>query len=131
MPFQDSTQIDVSTVWVVSSDSEARRLIGLNLMKRGFNIVEASLEDGLPASNAPPRLVIVDVSLTSASGQEVVDSLRRIPGVEGVPLVLLLSTAPTAGQLAAFQPARWLEKPLDMDSLLTLVRECMASQQAE
>ncbi len=133
MPLQDSyhTQMDTPTVWVISPDPETRRLIELNLTKRGFNTVEASLQGNLPASNVPPQLIILDVDLPGTSGLEVVDSLRRTFKVEGVPLVLLLSTAPTAGQLAAFQPARWLEKPLAMDSLLALVRESIASQQAE
>jgi hypothetical protein len=39
--------MDVHKIWVISPDPDTRRLIGLNLNKRGFGVLETSPQDGL------------------------------------------------------------------------------------
>lgn len=110
-------------VWVISPDPDTRRLIGLNLTKRGFRTLEVSSQREVPLSSEKPQLIVLDVDPLDESGWEAVEAVRHSPWAQGVPLVLLASAAPTANQLATLQPVHWVEKPLTMDALLALVRE--------
>jgi len=128
--------MDVHKIWVISPDPDTRRLIGLNLNKRGFGVLETSLQDGLVPfgfaqdrpSGAEPQLIILDVDPPNESGWETASTLRQIPGLQETPMILLLSAAPAARRLVPLQPVRWLEKPLDMNALLALVRQSLGQQ---
>lgn len=117
--------MDAPVVWVISSDPDTRRLIGLNLSRRGFRILEASRQDELPASVVPPQLIILDVDLSDEPDWEAAGALRQNPWARGIPLILLLAAVPRVRQLAPFQPVRWVQKPLAMDVLLALVRQSL------
>ncbi len=117
--------MDIPMVWIISPDPDTRRLIGLNLSKRGFRILEASPQDGVVSPSEKPQLVILDVEPPDESGWQTARKLRRSSWTQDVPLILLLSSAPAPRRLAPFQPVRWLEKPLAIDALLTLVRESL------
>jgi len=139
--------MDVHKIWVISPDPDTRRLIGLNLNKRGFGVLETSPQDGLAPfsgvypersrgaqdrpSGAEPLLIILDVEPPGESGWEAASVLRQSPGLQETPMILLLSAAPADRRLVSLQPVRWLEKPLAMDVLLALVRESLGRQVAE
>jgi DNA-binding response OmpR family regulator len=118
-------------VWVISPDPDTRRLIGLNLSKRGLRVLEASPQGELALSGAKPHLIILDVDPPDESGWEAASVLRQSPRLQGVPLILVLAAAPTASRLVPLRPVRWMEKPLAMDALLALVRECLTPPEAE
>ena len=123
--------MDVHKIWVISPDPDTRRLIGLNLNKRGFGVLETSPQDGLVPSSAEPLIIILDMDPPDESGWEAASVLRQSPGLQETPMILLLSTAPAARRLVSLQPVRWLEKPLAMGALLALVRESLGRQGAE
>ena len=120
--------MDEPVIWVISPDPDTRRLIGLNLSKRGFGVLETSPRDGLRPSYTEPQLIILDVDPPDESGWEAASALRQIPGLQETQMILLLPTAPAAKRLIPLQPVRWLEKPLAMDALLALVRESLGQQ---
>ncbi|HSR33501.1 MAG TPA: hypothetical protein VLY63_23285 [Anaerolineae bacterium] len=113
-------------VWVISSDSDTRRLIGLNLSKRGLCLQEMSSQGEMVRSGASPELIILDEDPHGRAGWKEAKALRRYPRLPDVPLILIVSTAPTPSQLVSLQPVRWVEKPLAMDILLALVQESLA-----
>ena len=120
--------MDAPTVWIISCDPDTQRLISINLSRRGFQIQEFSSQEELPPAGARPQLVILDASLADEPDWEAIDALRRLPSAMGVPLILLLADAPPASRLAPFQPVRWVEKPLAIDTLLLVAREEMGEQ---
>ena len=115
--------MDIPIAWVISPDPDTRRLVGLNLSKRGFHVVETSPLDKLVSSGARPHLIILDVDLPDEPAWESVKLLRQSARAQDVPLILLLSVAPTASQIASLQPAHWVKKPLAIDEFLALVRD--------
>lgn len=117
--------MDDHSVWVISADPDIRHLIGLNLSKRGFQATEVTGLDMPLSPWAKPDLIVLDVEPPDESGWATAEALRRRPWAQEVPLLLLLAAVPTTGQLAALQPACWVEKPLAMEALLTLVRETL------
>ena len=128
--------MDEPMIWVISPDPDTRRLIGLNLNKRGLGVLETSPQDMLPPygfaqdrpSGAESLLIILDVEPPGESGWEAASVLRQSPGLQETPMILLLSAAPATRRLVPLQPVRWLEKPLAMDVLLALVRESLGQQ---
>jgi len=85
--------------------------------------MEISPQDKLPPAWTRPQLIILDVDPPDEAGWQMAETLRRKSWGQGIPLILLLATAPTPSRLTHFQPARWVEKPLAIDALLSLVRE--------
>jgi len=120
--------MNAPVVWVVSPHSSARQMIGLNLSKRGYRIVEASSLVDLKIPSGEPDLIVVDVEPPDESGWEVVRALRQNGSSQGVPLILLLATPPTISRIHSFHPGRWMKKPVDTDALLALVRESLPQQ---
>lgn len=109
-------------------DLEVRRLIRLNLHKRGLQAREVdSLVSVSPASEAPD-LIIVDVDTPYSQEWEEVRAWRQSQGGGEVPLIVLFSIAPSERYLASVAPAWWLEKPFAMESLLALVWDMLAQQ---
>ncbi len=119
---------DAPKIWIISPDPDTRRLIRLNLKKRGMSVLETSPQDGLKPSRAEPQLIILDMDQPDESDWEAASALRRCPGVQGAPMILLLAAAPSARRLVSLRPVRWLEKPLAMDALLDLVRQSLGQQ---
>ena len=117
--------MDVPLIWVISPDPDTQRLIALNLKKRGFGVLEACLQDEPAPTGVEPQLIILDVDQPGESGWEAAGALRQGSGAQEVPMILLLPSAPSTRRLTPFQPVRWLEKPLDMDALLILVRQSL------
>ena len=113
-------------VWVISSDSDTRRLIGLNLSKRGLRVREISPEDELAPAGADPHLIILDSDAAGQVDWRAASALRQDPRLRDVPLILILTAAPKPSRLVPLQPVRWVEKPLTMDALLSLVRKSLA-----
>ena len=96
--------MDVPTVWVISADPDGRRQIGLNLSKRGFRTLGVSAPDGLTRDDAKPDVIIMDGAPFDESGLEAAGALRRSGWLQDVPLILVLTTPPTARQLAPPRP---------------------------
>jgi heterodisulfide reductase subunit C len=116
--------MDLPTVWVISSFPATRRVLGLNLSKRGFAIEEASRPDELSAAGAPPALIVIDIGAPGTLGWDAATAIRETPKLRRVPLILLVANAPTMSNLLSLRPARWVAEPVDADVLL---REVWAS----
>jgi DNA-binding response OmpR family regulator len=123
--------VDAPTVWIISHDPDTRRLISLNLNRRGFQIQEFSSPGELPSSGARPLLIFLDANLPDEPDWEAIGVLRQVPSTSGVTLILLLADAPATSRLAPFQPVRWIEKPLAIDTLLLVAREELGDQRSE
>ena len=124
---REVSSMDAPTVWIISPDPDTRRLIGLNLRKRGLRTVEVSTRDELTRDGVKPDLIILEGAPSDESGVEAAGVLRRNGWLQGVPLILLLTSPPVTRQLVPLRPVGWVEKPLSMDALLAQVRECLAA----
>ena len=120
--------MDVTVAWIISPHASTRQLVGLNLNKRGFQVMEAASPSELRRSDAEPHLIVVDIDPLNGSGWEALSLLRKNPALGMVPLILLLADTPTSGRLASLDPVRWMSKPVDIKVLLKLVQECLPQQ---
>ena len=78
-------------VLIVDDDAQTRLLVTETLEPEGFAIEEAaSGKAGLDAfQRVRPALVLLDVSMPGMNGFECCERLRRLPGGERAPIVVL------------------------------------------
>lgn len=82
---------DMPVVLIVDDDAQTRLLVTEALEPEGFGIEEAvSGNAGLEAfQRVRPDLVLLDVTMPGMSGFECCERMRRLPGGERVPIVVL------------------------------------------
>ena len=78
-------------VLIVDDDTQTRLMVAETLEPEGLRIEEAaSGKAGLDAfQRVHPALVLLDVTMPGMSGFECCERLRRLPGGERVPIVVL------------------------------------------
>jgi CheY-like chemotaxis protein len=114
------------TVLVVEDETELRELMREALELNGYAVVTA--DDGRSALEALARieqlcLVLLDLLMPGMNGLEFFEKMRKRPELAKVPVVVH-SSAPA---LAPAGVTRVLQKPLDFDRLLSVVREYCAA----
>ncbi len=79
------------TVLVVDDDATQRFLSREALERRGYRIEEADQGDtGLEAAQSlKPDLMLVDVMMPGLNGYELCEAVRRTPGIERTPIILV------------------------------------------
>jgi DNA-binding response OmpR family regulator len=110
------------TTLVCEDDQKIRLLIRLTLEAEGSHVVEAG--DGMSAialaGSVKPDLVLIDMSLPDCDGAYVVRSLKALPELEQVPILLTVDRV-SADDLAETEEAGitgFLLKPFDVSELV-------------
>jgi DNA-binding response OmpR family regulator len=108
-------------VLVVDDDTLLRRIIGLNLTKRGLFVREAnSCEAAVSAlADATPDVLILDLNLPDGDGREVLRELNRRGFT--VPTLVITAGPLRPGWFGEFRPQSFLRKPFVMELLLDRV----------
>jgi DNA-binding response OmpR family regulator len=118
--------MDALVAWVISRDPDMRRVIELNLCRRSIRCIDVTLgEMGVPSFK--PQVIILDVDPPAGLDWEAARALRRTNSLHAVPLIVIATASPAASQLEALKPVFHVRKPLAMDELLAVVRECLNS----
>lgn len=122
----------MATVLVVDDEPEIRASLRGILQEEGLRVVEAA--DGVQAFAAihreRPDLVILDIWMPEVDGLQL---LQQLQGAMPPPEVIVISghgnieTAVKATKLGAFD---FLEKPLSLDALLTVVQRALSHHES-
>lgn len=118
-------------ILLVDDDPDIRRIAALSLGRLGgFGVVLAAsgAEALLAVANAPPDLILLDVSMPGMDGPATLAALRASPSTAGIPVVFFTATA-TASEverLCALGAAAVLPKPFEVAELPRLVRDILA-----
>jgi CheY-like chemotaxis protein len=123
-PGEDPTPI--KTVLIVEDDADIRDVLTILLQDATpYQVVHVA--DGFAALKLVrtliPHLVLLDYLLPGMDGLECLDRLRESKGCEQTP-VILMSAAPPKG-VTSRPDLTFLEKPFEMDTLLTLIRHIL------
>lgn len=117
-------------VLIVDDSPSVRQQVGLALKQAGFSILEAvDGQDGVNKINQDRDIgmVICDVNMPRMNGLELVESVQRTPGRNGLPIVMLT----TEGQPQLMQRAKkagakgWIVKPFKANLLVAAVQKLM------
>jgi DNA-binding response OmpR family regulator len=116
----------ISKILVVDDDSNAVKLLKLNLEAYGFDVVMAiNGRDGLDkASSESPDAIILDVRMPDLNGWQVCERLKKDPKTKAIPVIFLTAYS----QKNEFEKSKtlgaelFLTKPLDPVELTQKIR---------
>jgi two-component system cell cycle response regulator DivK len=118
----------LKTVLVVEDYADSRFMMGRLLEMSGYRVLEAA--DGREAVNIAerecPDVVLMDLQMPVLDGFTATSIIRRIERTCRVP-VIAVSAQSTEDFVAAARRVgcdHFVEKPVDFDHLLKLIREC-------
>jgi DNA-binding response OmpR family regulator len=117
------------TILIVDDDKDL--LLGLNIRLKGagYNIILAT--DGpsavSKAQRENPNLIILDIGLPGGDGFLVLERLKSLIPVAGIPIIVLTARNPHINKERALKSgaAAFLQKPADNDELLGTIRKIL------
>lgn len=77
-----------------------------------------------------PELVLLDLVMPGATGEDVLERLRDLPGMSDVPVVVMSAVPEAEARARAMGAAGVLEKPFDPDGLMQAVDGTIALARA-
>lgn len=116
-------------ILIVDDDQDIRRLLGHRLKVENYEPIFAG--DAISAVNVArkeePDLLILDIGLPAGDGYVVMERLKAMPALEGIPVIIVTARdvagerdhAALAGATALFQ------KPFDHEKLMDAIREAL------
>jgi DNA-binding response OmpR family regulator len=130
-PGEDRTPL--KTVLLVEDDVDIRDALTI-LLHEATPYQVIGVPDGFAALKVVrtlvPHLVLLDYLLPGMDGLECLDMLRANKGTEQTPVILMSAGLPEGVQKRGLLQARsdliFLEKPFEMDTFLTLIRQILA-----
>jgi two-component system alkaline phosphatase synthesis response regulator PhoP len=122
-------------VLVVEDDMVVSRLVTHLLTRRGYKVQHVA--DGLRAqqilaTDHKPAVVVLDVMLPYVSGFELMSQIRRTPGWDDVPVIVLTSKSHESDILRAFDSGvnDYVVKPFRPEEFVARVRRLAETRRA-
>lgn len=121
----------VPTVLMIEDHDDTACLVRFILERNGYAVRHAP--DGknakrLTESSEPPDLVLLDISLPSLSGFEVLHAIRSTPTWEQIPVVMLTANGrpESMAEATTLGATEYLKKPFTPEHLLRTVASFMS-----
>ena len=111
-------------ILIVEDDDGAREALADCLELEGFSV--ASARNGKEALDylhraPPPKLILLDLFMPVMTGWEFRDAQKKDAAIADIPVVVV--TAFSAGITRQIDAALVMHKPLDLDRLVTVIRD--------
>lgn len=113
------------TALVADDNEQIREMICYELEKRGFTTRAAG--DGKEAlvkiAEGKPDIIILDIEMPFVGGEEVCERLKKDPGTQNIPIILLSARRPSKRILRnkSGAPIKYVEKPCTFKCLLAQI----------
>jgi CheY-like chemotaxis protein len=130
----------MQNVLIVEDENPLRRILTLNLARRGYNVIEADTSEAAldavraaVAGGIPFDLILLDINLPDQSGWDVLRRLREDPQLAMLPppaVIVMTAVRPQDKRVAEFHPDAVLLKPFPIEALLRLSERVLAKQPA-
>ena len=121
----------MSTILIVEDNAVTRQIMRLSLAAQGYKVVEA--EDGGTAiekmAECEPALVIQDLALPDIDGLSLAQTLRSLPGMEGIPIVAFSAFVDRLEEARATNDIfrAFVPKPIEPSKLVSLVKRLISA----
>ena len=117
------------TILIVEDNPDAREMVSILLAAEGYSVSTA--EDGQQAldlvKDSPPDLIITDIQMPKVDGIEMIKRIRELFKSKPMPIVVMSAFGNGKTRDAIEAGAnRSAPKPMQVDSLLNLVRQLLA-----
>jgi CheY-like chemotaxis protein len=112
-------------ILVVDDDPAILDLLAELLGYEGYSVITTSEGSAAVtyASTQAPALILLDLMMPEMSGWQVVAALRDSPQTQQIPVVLLSARRDLPATARDLDVATFLEKPFDLDDLLSVVAQ--------
>src|SRR5258706_8028039 len=123
--------VSASTILVVEDNPITRRMMRFGLESEGFRGAEAG--DGRAAltlaGEHPPDMVLQDFVLPDMDGLQLIDGLRRLPGMSSTPIIVVTGMVSQREEMRgrALPNTTFLPKPIEPSRLLEVVGAHLAA----
>lgn len=127
------SQMAKAKILIVDDDQDIRRLLGHRLKSDDYETVFAS--DAISAVNMArkeePDLILLDLGLPAGDGYVVIERLKVIPALEGIPIIIVTARDIRAEQerIAHAGADSVFQKPFDHEALLVAIRNALGEPQ--
>ena len=118
----------LETVLIVEDDDALRRLLEHVLVFEGFNVLTAAhgAEALRALDNVVPALVVLDLVMPWVNGIEVLATMRQVPRLKNVPVLVVTGSQTTERDLSAFRPLMIMRKPLNIEAVAPTILQRLA-----
>jgi CheY-like chemotaxis protein len=108
-------------ILVIDDEPDLRELYSENLKDAGHDVVTAcNGQGGLGKLGWRPDLILLDLMMPVMDGYEFLDRLRRTPGYERTPTIVVSASPARATRIPQGATA-FVGKPFDTDNLLQII----------
>ena len=118
------------TLLIVEDENAFRQFISLALHMEGYQVrpVDSGEQAIQVLQDAPPDLVILDLSMPSISGWDVLHFMRSVPHLTATPVLVLTANADdaTRRRCQCEHVDRLLVKPASLDEILDAIERALA-----
>ena len=122
---------------ILTCDDEKHivRLIQVNLERQGYDVVTAfnGVECLEKVRDEKPDLIVLDVMMPEMTGFEVLETLKKNPETEHIPVIMLTARAQDADVLRGWQSGVecYLTKPFNPMELIAFVKRIFSMEESE
>jgi CheY-like chemotaxis protein len=117
-------------ILIIEDSDETRLLLSLRMKAHGHETAFAAdaLEAITMARRARPDLILLDLGLPGGSGFLVLERLKSIPSLAGIPVIVVSAEEPEVARTKALAmgAVAFLQKPVVEPALVTAVEEALA-----
>jgi len=116
-------------ILVVEDDEDCRECLCYFLDKEGLGVsCAANGREALERLRAEPLpdLILLDLMMPVMNGWEFLVQREEQPAVASIPVMIVSSLSRSAGSVAAENVVDFVDKPVDLDDLLSKVRRHVA-----
>jgi CheY-like chemotaxis protein len=113
------------TILVVEDDTATRDALAMILSAQGFTVVGAANgQEALSVlrGESQPDLILLDLMMPIMDGWQFRREQARDPGLFAIPVVVLSADGNVQQKAASLRAADYLQKPVDVDSLLEVIQ---------
>lgn len=120
------------TILIVDDDPDIRKLLGHRLQEDGFEPVFAG--DAISAVNQArherPDLILLDLMLPAGDGYVVMERLKAMPALEGLPVIVVSARDPMTEHDRAADAGvdAFFRKPFEYPELLSAIRKALGQR---
>jgi two-component system alkaline phosphatase synthesis response regulator PhoP len=121
-------------ILIVDDDQDIRQLLAYRLKARGYEAIFAG--DAIAAVNQArkekPDLILLDLMLPAGDGYVVLERLKAMPALDGIPVIIVSARDPLAEEERFITSGAdaFFRKPFDHEQLLTAISRALGAEPA-